>query len=151
MASKHDQLKELLEPVVESMDCQLWGLEYFSQGRHSTVRLYIDAPDGVTLEDCTRVSRQVSSVMDVEDPITGEYSLEVSSPGMDRPLYTLAHFATYAGEQVSIKLRSAFEGRRKFTGLLNGVEDEDVVVVVDDNEYLLPIELIEKANIIPRF
>ncbi len=151
MASKHDQLKELLEPVVESMDCQLWGLEYFSQGRHSTVRLYIDGPDGVTLEDCERVSRQVSSVMDVEDPITGEYSLEVSSPGMDRPLYTLEHFTAYVGEQVSIKLRSAFDGRRKFTGLLNGVEDEDVVVVVDGNEYLLPIESIEKANVIPRF
>ncbi len=151
MASKHDQLKELLEPVVESMGCQLWGLEYFSQGRHSTVRLYIDGPDGVTLEDCERVSRQVSSVMDVEDPVTGEYSLEVSSPGMDRPLYTLEHFTAYIGEQVSIKLRSAFDGRRKFTGLLSSVEDEDVVVVVDGNEYLLPIESIEKANVIPRF
>ncbi|BFM18312.1 ribosome maturation factor RimP [Maricurvus nonylphenolicus] len=151
MASKHDQLKELLEPVVESMECQLWGLEYFSQGRHSTVRLYIDKEGGVNLEDCEKVSRQVSSVMDVEDPIAGEYSLEVSSPGMDRPLYTLEQFAAYTGEQVSIKLRSAFEGRRKFTGLLNGVEDDDVLVVVDDNEYLLPLELIEKANIIPRF
>lgn len=151
MASKHDQLKELLEPVVESMECQLWGLEYFSQGRHSTVRLYIDKEGGVNLEDCEKVSRQASSVMDVEDPITGEYTLEVSSPGMDRPLYTLEQFAAYTGEQVSIKLRSAFEGRRKFTGLLNGVEDDDVLVVVDDNEYLLPLELIEKANIIPRF
>jgi ribosome maturation factor RimP len=151
MASKHDQLKELLEPVVESMECQLWGLEYFSQGRHSTVRLYIDKEGGVNLEDCEKVSRQASSVMDVEDPIAGEYTLEVSSPGMDRPLYTLEHFAAYTGEQVSIKLRSAFEGRRKFTGLLNGVEDDDVLVVVDDNEYLLPLELIEKANIIPRF
>lgn len=151
MASKHDELKALLQPVVEAMDCELWGLEYFSQGRHSTVRLYIDGPDGVSLEDCERVSRQVSSVLDVEDPITGEYSLEVSSPGMDRPLYTLEHFARFAGEQVAIRLRTAFEGRRKFTGLLNGVEADDVLVVVDETEYLLPIELIDKANIIPRF
>lgn len=151
MASKHDELKALLQPVVEAMDCELWGLEYFSQGRHSTVRLYIDGPDGVSLEDCERVSRQVSSVLDVEDPITGEYSLEVSSPGMDRPLYTLEHFARFAGEQVAIRLRTAFDGRRKFTGLLNGVEADDVLVVVDETEYLLPIELIDKANIIPRF
>lgn len=151
MASKHDQLTELLAPVVESMGCELWGLEYFSQGRHSTLRLYIEHPDGVGLEECEQVSRQVSSVMDVEDPITGEYTLEVSSPGMDRPLYTLEHFTRYTGEQVAIKLRSAFEGRRKFSGLLRGVEGDDVLVVVDEHEYMLPIEMIEKANIIPRF
>lgn len=151
MASKHDRLVDLLTPVVESFDCELWGLDYFSQGRQSTVRLYIDRPDGVGLSHCEQVSRQASSVMDVEDPIAGEYTLEVSSPGVDRPLYTLAQFARYKGEQVSIRLRSAFDGRRKFTGQLTGVEDEDVLVVVDDNEYLLPIDLIEKANIVPRF
>lgn len=151
MASKHDQLTELLTPVVESMGCELWGLEYFSQGRHSTLRLYIEHPDGIGLEECEKVSRQVSSVMDVEDPIAGEYTLEVSSPGMDRLLYTLEQFTRYAGEQVAIKLRSAFEGRRKFSGLLRGVEGDDVLVVVDEHEYMLPIEMIEKANIIPRF
>jgi len=151
MASKHDQLTALLAPVVEAMGCQLWGLEYFSQGRHSTLRLYIDRPDGVGLKECEQVSRQVSSVLDVEDPIAGEYTLEVSSPGMDRPLYTLEQFARFAGEQVALKLRSAFEGRRKFSGLLRGVEGDEVVVVVDEHEYVLPIELIEKANIIPRF
>lgn len=151
MASKHDQLTELLAPVVESLGCELWGLEYLSHGRHSTLRLYIDHPDGVGLEECERVSLQVSSVMDVEDPITGEYTLEVSSPGMDRPLYKLEHFVRFAGEQVAVRLRSAFEGRRKFSGLLRGVEGDDVLVVVDEHEYLLPIEMIEKANIIPRF
>ena len=89
--------------------------------------------------------------MDVEDPIAGEYTLEVSSPGMDRPLYTLEHFSRFAGEMVAIRLRSAFEGRRKFSGLLRGVEGDDVLVVVDEHEYLLPIEMIDKANIIPRF
>lgn len=151
MASKHDQLTDLLAPVVESMGCELWGLEYFSHGRHSTLRLYIDHPEGVGLEECEKVSLQVSSVMDVEDPIAGEYTLEVSSPGMDRPLYTLEHFSRFAGEMVAIRLRSAFEGRRKFSGLLRGVEGDDVLVVVDEHEYLLPIEMIDKANIIPRF
>ncbi len=152
MASKHDQLVELLTPVVESLGCELWGLEYFTQGRHSTLRLYIDRPEiGVGLAECEAVSRQVSSVLDVEDPIAGEYTLEVSSPGMDRPLYTLEQFARYAGEQVEIKLRSAFEGRRKFKGILRGVEEDEVLVVVEDHEYMLPIELIDKANIIPRF
>ncbi len=152
MASKHDILVELLTPVVESLECELWGLEYFSQGRHSTVRLYIDKkPDGVGLAECESVSRQASAVMDVEDPIAGEYSLEVSSPGMDRPLYTLKQFADYAGEQVAIRLRSAFDGRRKFSGQLRGVDAEDVVVIVDDHEYLLPLAFIAHANIIPRF
>jgi ribosome maturation factor RimP len=151
MASKHDQLTEMLTPVVQSLGCELWGLEYFSQGRHSTLRLYIDKEGGVGLTECESVSRQVSSVLDVEDPIAGEYTLEVSSPGMDRPLYTAEQFARYSGEQVNIKLRSAFEGRRKFSGILRGVEDDEVLVVVDEHEYLLPIELIEKANIVPRF
>ena len=151
MASKHDQLCALIQPVVESLGCQLWGVEYFSQGKHSTLRIYIDSENGIGLEECEKVSRQVGSVMDVEDPIAGEYTLEVSSPGVDRPLYTLEQFAKYVGEQVNVRLRVPFEGRRKFSGILSGVEDHDVVVVVDNEEYLLPIESIDKANIVPRF
>ncbi|MBB6522994.1 ribosome maturation factor RimP [Pseudoteredinibacter isoporae] len=150
MASKQ-QLEELLQPVVESLGCQLWGLEYLSQGRHTTLRLYIESPDGVGLEQCEQVSRQVSAVMDVEDPITGEYTLEVSSPGLDRPLYTLEQFQQYVGEKVSLRLRQAFEGRRKFQGLLNGVEGDEILLVVDNEEYVLPIEWIEKANVEPSF
>lgn len=151
MASKLQQLHELIQPVVESLGCELWALDYMSQGKHTTLRIYIDSADGIGLEHCESVSRQVSSVLDVEDPITGEYTLEVSSPGMDRSLHTLDHFARYAGEQITIRLRVPFEGRRKFTGLLQGIEGDDVVVIVEDHEYLLPIETIEKANIIPRF
>lgn len=103
------------------------------------------------MDDCAEVSRQVSSVLDVEDPISSEYTLEVSSPGMERPLFTLEQFASHAGEQVKIKLRSPFEGRRNFQGLLRGVEEQDVVVQVDDQEFLLPIDSIDKANIIPSF
>jgi ribosome maturation factor RimP len=97
------------------------------------------------------VSRQISGVLDVEDPISVEYTLEVSSPGMERPLFTLEQFAKFAGEQVKIKLRSPFEGRRNFQGLLRGVEEQDIVVQVEDHEFLLPIDMIDKANIIPTF
>ncbi len=109
------------------------------------------APKGILIDDCEAVSRQVSGILDVEDPISGEYTLEVSSPGMDRPLFTLEQFAKHAGEQVKIRLRSPYEGRRNYQGILRGVEEQDVVVLVDDHEYLLPIDSIDKANIIPRF
>jgi ribosome maturation factor RimP len=113
------------------------------------VRIYIDHPDGINVDDCAKVSRQVSSVFDVEDPIMGEYTLEVSSPGMDRPLFRLEQYQQYIGEQVKIRLRSPFDGRRNFTGQLTAIEGDDVVVTVEDNEYLLPFELIDKASIIP--
>jgi ribosome maturation factor RimP len=151
VSSKLEQLQALLAPVVESLGYECWGVEFLSQGRHSLLRVYIDQPDGVLVEDCEKVSRQISGVLDVEDPIASEYTLEVSSPGMDRPLFTLEQFAKHVGEQVKIKLRSPFDGRRNFQGLLRCVEEQDVVVLVDDHEYLLPIDLIDKANIIPRF
>ncbi len=151
MSSKLEQLQALLAPVVEALGYECWGVEFISQGRHSVLRVYIDRPEGILIDDCEAVSRQVSGILDVEDPISGEYTLEVSSPGMDRPLFTLEQFAQHAGEQVKIRLRSPFEGRRNFQGILRGVEEQDVVVLVDDHEYLLPIDSIDKANIIPRF
>lgn len=151
MSSKLEQLQALLSPVVEALGYECWGIEFFSQGRHSLLRVFIDHANGILLEDCEKVSRQLSGVLDVEDPISAEYTLEVSSPGMDRPLFTLEQFSRYAGEQVKVKLRSPFEGRRNFQGLLRGIEDQDVVVLVDDHEYLLPIDMIDKANITPRF
>ena len=138
MAGKDVQLTALVAPVAEALGVELWGVEYVSQGKQSIVRVYIDGPDGVNVDDCAKVSRQVSSVFDVEDPILGEYTLEVSSPGMERPLFTLAQFGQFIGEQVKIRLRSPFEGRRNFVGQLTGIEDEDVVVAVDEDEYLLP-------------
>ena len=151
MSSKLEQLQALLAPVVEALGYECWGVEFLSQGRHSLLRVYIDHANGVLVDDCEKVSRQISGVLDVEDPISSEYTLEVSSPGMDRPLFTLEQFARHAGELVKIKLRSPFEGRRNFQGLLRGAEEQDVVVLVDDHEYLLPIDLIDKAIIIPRF
>lgn len=151
MASKNAQLDQLIRPVVEGLGYQLWGIEYRSQGKHTVLRIYIDQEQGIDVDDCAKVSRQVSGVLDVEDPINVEYTLEVSSPGMDRPLYELDQFAQFAGYHVQVRLRAPFEGRRNFSGLLKGVEGEDVVVVVDNHEYLLPIDGIDKANIVPQF
>lgn len=151
MTSKLEQLQDILTPVIEALGYECWGIEYTSQGRHSMLRVYIDHDNGIFIEDCETVSRQLSAVMDVEDPISSEYTLEVSSPGMDRPLFTLEQFAAFVGEQVKIRLRSPVEERRNFQGLIRSVEDQDVVVQMGEFEYLLPIDLIEKANILPNF
>ena len=151
MSVSREQLIELLEPAIEALGFELSDLELSLGHGRGLVRLFIDSAEGITLDDCERVSHQVSGVLDVEDPITGHYTLEVSSPGMDRPLFTLEQFAAYAGNQVQVRLRVAFEGRRKFKGLLNGVEGDDVLVVVDNEEYLLPIDYIDRANVIPQF
>ena len=153
MATVQQRLHELIAPVVQALECELWGLEYLTQGRHATLRIYIEKDDeaGVDVKDCEKVSRQVSSVLDVEDPIASQYTLEVSSPGMDRPLFTLTQYERSVGQQVSVKLSRKFEDRKKFTGMIAGVENDEVVLQVGDEEYLLPIELIEKANIIPTF
>lgn len=151
MSAKMKLLHELIEPAVSALGFQLWGLDYISQGKHSVLRIYIDAEAGINVDDCAKVSHQVSGILDVEDPISSQYMLEVSSPGMDRPLFTLEQFAAYAGQQADIKLRIAFDGRRRFKGRLNGVEGDEVLLVVDDEEYLLPIDSIDKANIVPQF
>lgn len=151
MAGKTTEIEELLRPTVEQLGYELWGLEYLSQGRHSLLRIYIEAETGVNVEDCARVSSQVGALLDVEDPVTGEYTLEVSSPGLDRLLFSLDQYPAYVDEEIELRLRRPFEGRRKFRGILRGVEEEDVVVLVDDHEYLLPYSTIEKARIHPKF
>lgn len=146
-----ERLQLLIEPVVKGLGCDLWGVEYLPQGKYSILRVYIDSLDGVDVQDCERISRQISSVLDVEDPLHGKYTLEVSSPGMDRRLFTLEQFEQYAGANVKINLRSPYEGRRKFSGQLCGVEENEVVIRIDEDEYLLPFEGIDRASIIPDF
>jgi|TARA_R100001509_G_scaffold143905_1_gene99990 ribosome maturation factor RimP len=150
VVARQEELQTLLEPSVTALGYQLWGVEFLSQGKHSVLRLYIDAEKGVTVDDCARVSEQVSGVLDVEDPIAGEYTLEVSSPGVDRLLFRLEQYPAYVGELLEVRLRRPFEGRRNFKGELKGIEGEDVVVQVDDHEYLLPGGAIEKARVYPR-
>jgi len=141
----------LIKPVVEAVGLELWGFELISLNNRNTLRIYIDHVDGVTIDHCEKVSRQISSLFDVEDPIAGNYTLEVSSPGMDRPLYELEHYQKMAGEMAKIRLTRAFERQRNFKGRLNGIEGDEVRLVVDDEEYFLPFELIEKAKILPTF
>ena len=151
MVTKDAALYAIIEPVVTAMGFELWGLEYLAQGKHSKLMIFIDGPNGISVDDCADVSRQVSGVLDVEDPISSHYSLEVSSPGLDRPLYTLDHFSRFRGHVVQLKLRTAFDGRRKFQGLLAGVEDDDVLLQIDSEEYCFPIESIDQARVVPQF
>jgi ribosome maturation factor RimP len=150
VASKDQQIGEMLQTTVVALGYQLWGVEYTPQGRHSIVRIFIDSPAGISVDDCASVSAQVSSILDVEDPITGEYTLEVSSPGTDRLLFKLEQYSSYVGEMVELRLRSAFEGRRKFKGVLKGIEGDEVVIQIDDHDLLLPFDAIEKARVQPR-
>ena len=152
MAVADNKLKQLLQPVVEALGCELWGLELQAGGKTKLLRIFIDrAEEGVGIEDCERVSRQSSAVLDVEDVINGEYILEVSSPGMDRPLYELSQYEQYIGEDISLRLRFPYEGRRNFKGRLTGVDGDEIIVVATDHEFLFPVEGIEKANVVPRF
>jgi ribosome maturation factor RimP len=150
VAGREDNIQAVLEPTVEALGFELWGLELLSQGRHSLLRLYIDGEKGVNVDDCAEVSRQVGGVMDVEDPISGEYTLEVSSPGVDRLLFKPAQYVGYVGEWIELRLRAPYEGRRKFKGTLKAIEGEDIVIQVDDHEFLLPHSSIEKAQVKPR-
>ncbi len=144
------QLEEMVEPVVTTLGYELWGLEQLSQGKYSVVKIYIEKEDGIDVEDCARVSRQVSSLLDVEEPIPGKYTLEVSSPGLDRRLFKLSQFDAFKGSRIKFTLRRAFEGRRKFEGLLTGIEDDEVVVrLTETEEVLFPFEDIERANVVP--
>ena len=152
MAVADIKLKQLLQPVVEALGCELWGLELQAGGKTKLLRIFIDrAEEGVGIEDCERVSRQSSAVLDVEDVINGEYILEVSSPGMDRPLYELSQYEQYIGEDISLRLRFPYEGRRNFKGRLTGVDGDEIIMVATDHEFLFPVEGIEKANVVPRF
>ena len=144
------ELTELARRVVEPMGYELVGVEYLSgyQGGN-LLRVYIDTEKGIQLEDCTRVSHQLSGVLDVEDPIRGEYNLEVSSPGMDRPLFEQEHFERFAGHQVNIRLAPGVGSRRKYKGLLKGVEEGNVVLEVEDEVFNLPLDSISEARLVP--
>jgi ribosome maturation factor RimP len=148
--AKIDDLTALIQPVVESLEFDFWGIEYI-QSKETTVRVYIDHENGINVDDCAQVSRQISAMMDVEDPISNIYSLEVSSPGVDRLLFTLAHFEKYRGFKLDLRLKVPFDGRRNFKGLLNGIDGDEVLLVIDNEEFVLPWELIDRAQVVPVF
>ena len=145
-------LSKLFEPVVESMGYELVGVEFLGAGGYGTLRVYIDRDSGVSLDDCAAISHQISGVLDVEEPIKQAYDLEVSSPGIDRPLFKLADFARFAGKTARIKLAVGLLGRKNFKGELQGVADSKLVTIEVDGEiYDLPYADIAKANLVGDF
>lgn len=152
MGPLEQRVMRLLEPTVSALGYELLGVEYLAQGKHSRVRLYIDAPAGIGLEDCEKVSHQASGILDVEDPIKGQYSLEVSSPGLDRPLFRLEHFARFLGQRVKLRIHQPRNGQRNFQGRIDAVENEEIYISMDDgNQLVVSMADIEKANLIPEF
>ena len=145
----NEALTALIKPLVEGFGYELWGMEYLARGKYSILTVYIDVETGIGVDDCAKISRQVSDLLDVEDALKGTYTLEVSSPGMRRRLFTLAQFDSYKGAQIKISLRTAYKGKRQFLGLLCGVEEGDIVLRVKDEEYLFPFYGIDRANLVP--
>ncbi len=151
MQSAPDRLNQLIGQVVEPMGYELVGIEYRRGGDSGLLRVYIDRDGGIMLDDCVAVSRQLSAMLDVEDPLQEAYQLEVSSPGMDRPLFVKEHFERFSGSKVRIKLRMKLHGRRNFEGILKGVQDEGVMLEMDGEMECLPLEQIDKARLVPEF
>jgi len=151
LATLEQKLQELLQGSVEDLGCELWGIECQRVGRYLTVRLFIDKEGGVTVEDCADVSRQVSAVLDVEDPIADKYNLEVSSPGLDRPLFTLNQFERYLGQEILLHLRIPVADRRKWQGQLAKIKNDMITLIVDGKEQVLAFGNIQKANVVPKF
>ena len=148
MAKFEHKLTAMLRPAVEETGKELLGVEFLSAGNHSVLRLFIDHENGIDVDDCAEVSRQVGAILDVEDPISSEYSLEVSSPGLDRPLFDKAQFEAVVGETVEAKISMPLNGRRKFKGKLVAVENDSLIVLVDNEEYELVINNIDKAHLV---
>ena len=139
----------LLEPVVESMDYELVGVEFHTSENHAVLRVFIDHENGITVDDCAKVSHQVSALLEVEDPIVQAYDLEVSSPGINRRLFKLTDYIKFAGQKAKIKLAVGLEGRKNFSGALEGVDDNNQVLINVDNEtYSLPFHDISKASLL---
>ncbi|MEW8406777.1 MAG: ribosome maturation factor RimP [Candidatus Thiodiazotropha taylori] len=152
MRSAPENLKTLIRQEVELLGYELLGVELTGQGKGgSLLRVYIDHADGILLDDCVQVSHQISGVLDVEDPIKERYQLEVSSPGVDRPLFEEAHFERFKGSKVRLKTRTKIDGRHRFTGELGGVEDSQVLIEEDGTLYRIPVDMIDSARVIPEF
>jgi ribosome maturation factor RimP len=144
-----EELIRLLEPAVGGLGYELVELEYAPAGPGGVLRLYIDAPPGITVNDCERVSRRVSAILDAEDPIPGHYTLEVSSPGLDRVLRTPAHFRRFAGNRIRLQLEEPIEGRKRFTGTLLEAQDDGIAMEVDGVRHVFGYAQIHKARLVP--
>ncbi len=151
MRTNRAALRAMFEPAVQALGFELVDTEMSSGAGHSVLRVYIDHPRGINVDDCAKVSHQLSAILDVEDPITGQYQLEVSSPGLDRPLVRREDFERFTGETVKVKTHAPIMGRRNFTGRLTAVEGESAIVDVDGESYDLPLAAIERARLVPKY
>jgi ribosome maturation factor RimP len=144
-----DELQKLIEPTIERLGYELTDLEVRLSGQGGLLRLTIDKPDRIDLDDCEKVSHAVSALLDVEDPVPGNYNLEVSSPGLDRKLTKVDHFQRFEGETLKVTMRFPIEGRRRFRGTLVSSDDESIVVEVDGESHSLPLTMIDTARLVP--
>lgn len=149
-----DELGALLGPVVAGQGCELWEIEYAPRAGGGLLRLYIDSPDGITVDDCERVSRAVSDTLDAADPIAARYTLEVSSPGLDRVLRTRAHFERFAGARVRLEMMQPIDGRKRFSGRLAEVGASEITLELESGKatlsrVTLPIDDIHRARLAP--
>ena len=153
MAKIADKIQALINPVISDMGYELVGIEYVASGKHSTLRIYIDSDNGIGVDDCETVSRQVSAILDVEDPITNQYNIEVSSPGVERPLFHIGHYQRFLGHDIKLRLVRPINGQRKFVGAIGSVSETNnsVELVTELGPVMLDIELIEKANLVANF
>ena len=144
-----EELRKLLEPAIERQGYELSDLEANIGGKAGVVRIFIDHPDGIGLDDCEKVSLAVSAILDIEDPLPGQYSLEVSSPGLDRKLTKVEHFQRFVGETLKVQMRFPVVGRKRFRGTLLSSDDEKIVVEVDGTSHSLPLATIDTARLVP--
>ena len=153
MAKVADKIEALIDPVIVDMGYELVGIEYVASGKHSTLRIYIDSENGIGVDDCETVSRQISAIFDVEDPIASQYNLEVSSPGIERPLFHIGHYQRFLGHDIKLRLVRPINGQRKFVGEIGSVSEANnsVELVTELGPVMLDIELIEKANLVADF
>jgi len=145
------KLNDLLQPLVEDLGYEFVGLEYSNNPKNSVLRIYIDHDNGVGIDDCETVSRETAALLDVKDPIRSQYNLEVSSPGLDRPLFRAAHYQQFVGEIAQITLFAPQDGRRKFSGPILGAEDSNIRIEQDGNEVTLDLSNVVKARLVPDY
>lgn len=146
---KEKLLTSLLQPVIEDMGFVLWGVEYMPQKNNAMLRVYIDHADGISVDDCADCSREISGVLEVEDPIKGAYVLEVSSPGIDRVLFNEQQFSSYIGENVQVKLAQPVMGARNIKGIIESVDGDSIVVANEVTDYQFDVGNVMKARLKP--
>ena len=143
------KIYDVVTPIIEGLGYELIGVEWLPQGDHSLLRVYIDTKLGIKVEDCERVSHQLSGALDVDDVVAGQYRLEVSSPGTDRPLFTLQHFTQFIGSLVKLSCALPVNGQRKFKGVVSAVQGTIITLSLQDEVVDISMQNIQKANLIP--